>query len=414
MVLLHLLSNLHADCGFLLSAVHVHHGLSLNADDWSAFCEEVCGLWGIGCETRRVSVAPGSGQGLEASARAARYAALAGLAADWIALGHHRDDQAETLLLSLLRGSGVRGASAMREIRCLDEAGSPRLLRPLLDVSREEILSYAQYHGLRWIEDESNQDRSLGRNFIRHEIVPRLRECFPQTDRSLARAAQHFAEAEALLGELAAMDLAPLRRGGRLDIEGLKRLSPSRCRNALRAWLAEEGVQLPDTRRLEECRRQLHALCPAGRFRIELGAASLFRSGSYLELVFPSSLTLPLETAWGGERQLPWGSGRVVFAPTVGGGVSQAMLAECAVSLRRRGGGERLQPDPRRPRRSIKNLFQELEVPAWRRPLLPFLWCGDRLAWVGGVGADVQFRCPAGEPGWLIEWREDQGRRESS
>jgi len=184
-VLLHLLRELAPRHGFRLSAVHVHHGLSPNADDWARFCRKLCRGWVVPLTVRRVSVQK-KGRGLEAAAREARRAAFAAVAADAIVLAHHLDDQAETVLLNLLRGAGPRGAAAMQAAGRL---GDKRLLRPLLQVRRREILAYARAHHLEWIEDESNRDAALARNFLRLRVGPLLEERFPRWRESLARAA---------------------------------------------------------------------------------------------------------------------------------------------------------------------------------------------------------------------------------
>src|SRR5262249_2960895 len=184
-VLLHLLKQ-HPG----VSAIHVHHGLSPNADEWAAFCRRLCRQWAVPLKVSKVKVRR-SGKGLEAAAREARYAAFAKLDVDVIALAHHLDDQAETVLMNLLRGAGLRGASGMRALSRLE--GKP-LAPPLLEVSRARIEEYARAHGLEWIEDESNADEALTRNFLRRRVGPLLETRFPDWRRALARAARLFSE----------------------------------------------------------------------------------------------------------------------------------------------------------------------------------------------------------------------------
>ena len=185
----------------LVSAVHVHHGLSPSADDWTSFCEDLCRAWLIELSVERVTVERDSADGLEAAARRARHAAYDRTAADWLLLAHHQGDRAETMLFNLLRGAGVRGAGALRE-------RSGRILRPLLGVGRPAIIAYANAHGLRWVEDDSNSDLQFSRNFLRHRVLPLIEERFPAGSARLAAAAGHFAEAADLLDELALADLA--------------------------------------------------------------------------------------------------------------------------------------------------------------------------------------------------------------
>lgn len=242
-----------------LQAIHVHHGLSPNADRWAAFCADCCAGLGIPLVIHRVAVDRDSGRGLEAAARAARYGVFAEAAADCLLLAHHRGDQAETVLFNLLRGAGVTGAAGMPAER---PYGAKRLLRPLLDCSRAEIEAYARFHGLGWIDDESNRDTSFSRNFLRHEALVALSERFPMAESSLARAATHFGEAQALLDELAAADWLAVSRGDAASVPGLRALSPARVKNLLRHRLRALGWQVPVAGRLDEFVRQVFLAAP--------------------------------------------------------------------------------------------------------------------------------------------------------
>src|SRR3990167_4452206 len=189
-VLLHLLQQLAPRFSWRLSALHVHHGISPNADAWADFCAGLCAQHAIPLHIEHIDIAPLREHGIEAAARKLRHAAFARQACDFVALAHHADDQAETLLLQLLRGAGVKGASAMPLLA--GREGSPSLLRPLLRCSRREILDYAAAYDLRWIEDESNADDSYPRNFLRRRVLPLLEEKFPACRDTLTRSAQHF------------------------------------------------------------------------------------------------------------------------------------------------------------------------------------------------------------------------------
>ncbi|MGE5469932.1 MAG: tRNA lysidine(34) synthetase TilS [Bacteroidota bacterium] len=258
-VLLHLLSRL--GLGERLTAIHVHHGLSPNADAWADFCAEYCAGLGIPLRLVRVEVDQASGLGLEAAARAARYAAFAAETADIVVLAHHQGDQAETLIFNLLRGAGVAGAAGMPDERPF---GRQRLWRPLLGCSRAEIESYARRHQLRWIDDESNADTRHARNFLRHEVLPALSRRFPAAERSLAQAAGHFAEADELLAELAAADWRQACAEGAEApaVRRLRGLSPARLKNLLRYRLRQLGWRSPVAARLDEFARQIMTAAP--------------------------------------------------------------------------------------------------------------------------------------------------------
>lgn len=244
-VLLHVLRSLDRP----VEALHVHHGLSVHADRWADFCQDLCESWSIPLQTVRVDVDRDSADGLEGAARRARHGAYDRAEAEWILLGHHRSDRAETMMFNLLRGAGVRGAGAMPE-------RSGRLLRPLLPVGRSDIDAYANAHELAWVEDHSNADTRFARNFLRHTVLPAIRGRFPAAEQCLASAAGRFAEAADLLDELARLDLAGLEESFPVPVAHLAALSEPRARNVLRFLLANRGVGIPSEERLSELLRQ--------------------------------------------------------------------------------------------------------------------------------------------------------------
>jgi len=374
-VLLHVLKRLEPRYGYRLAAIHVNHGLSPNAGQWARFCFSFCKSLRVPLRTIGVKVER-SGKGLEAAARDARRAALAKVACDAIALAHQRDDQAETVLFNLLRGAGIAGARGMSARGTL---GKRPVLRPLLDVSRAEIATYARAHRLPWIEDESNLDESLTRNWLRRRIGPQLAKKFPRWRESLARAARHFAARE-------------------LDAQQL-----------LRAWLKRKGLRAPSDSKLAEMLRQLGAATAAIRhdgavLRRYRGRITADRKAENRDRPrFP--VFRPVR--WNGESRLRLDAlgGELRFRRSRGQGIDRALLEEGAFEVRLRSGGERLQPDPKRPRRTLKNLFQEAGVPPWRRERLPMLFRGSDLVWVPGLGVDARFRADARGAGLLPEWR---------
>jgi len=432
-----------------LSALHVNHGLSPHAADWARFCADFCAARDIPLQVVELPPIVAGGEGLEAAARRQRYAAFARCGADWLALAHHRDDQAETLLLRLLRGAGVAGAAGMPAERALDlepdvgtlpegeplpAAGAlaveqaaatarqaaatararlaPRLIRPLLDLPRATLTAYAVHHGLRWIEDESNADCRHRRNFIRHQILPPLSAVFPGAGAALARATGHFAEAAALLDDLAALDrqrLAPAH--GRLPVAALQTLPIARARNLLRHELKNAGMPMPETRWLDEALRQLATAVATGETCIDWAAGSLrvFRGELFVLPPLPPP-SAPMFWPAAHEYSLYWGGARLRVQAALGAGISRARLSAGALQFSTRRGGERLQPDPRRPRRSLKKLLHERALPPWLRERLPLLWCGDALVWVAGIGVDAAFACAEGEAGFQLVWEGVEGQ----
>lgn len=386
-----------------LSALHVHHGLSPQADAWAAFCAQLCLEHTIPLRCERVTVARDAPAGLEAAARQARYAAFVACDTDWLLLAHHRDDQAETLLLNLLRGAGAHGLSAMPEDRPLATRG-PRLLRPLLHTSRAAIDDWLAVRGARWIEDESNDETALRRNFLRHEVLPVIGQQVADPGRMLARAAGHLAEMASLADEVAASDADGVVDGRSLCLAAFGRLSPQRRSNLLRHFLRLHGLRMPDARYLAEILRQLReaSLLAMPDFAIDDWRLQVTRGRLWL---VPRSAA-SVDRRWCGQSELPWSGGCVRFTTTVGEGLSQRALRGMAV-LRHRQGGETLRPDMKRPRRTLKKLLQEAGVPQWKRDAMPLFWCDGRLVWAADIGyaCDEGMLAAAGEPGWLLSWQ---------
>lgn len=218
---------------------------------------------GVPLTVTNVSVPRRSAGGIEASARRLRRAALAASSADWILVGHHADDQAETVLHNLLRGTGVRGAAGM-----IERTGNT--LRPLLAVNRGYLLDYATRNALAWIDDESNADLRFTRNYLRHEVLPFVASRFPAARRQLASAARKFAESEVLLDDLAAIDLGENGPDFPLEIGLMRGLPELRARNLMRAMLGWKGVQLPSDTRLREFVRQLRTAASDRHPRLDL------------------------------------------------------------------------------------------------------------------------------------------------
>ena len=399
MVLLDALTSVSASRSLKVSAVHVHHGLSPNADHWARFCAEQCASRSVPLAVHRLHLERKSGQSLEALARAGRYEHFMSCDVDVIALAHHADDQAETVLLQLLRGSGPRGLSAMPAFR----RGTPALLRPLLSQTRETLAAYARTRGLGWIEDESNSDTTHRRNLLRHEIAPRLAAGFKGYPATLARAASHQAEASALLDELAALDAEGAIDDAGLDRAQLAGLSNARAANLLRWFLRREGLRPPSDARLADVLRQLRSASADARTRIAHDGAEI---GCYRgRVVVHAPTTAPFAVAWDGAPEVHLPGGILAFEPADGEGIAFAKLSIAPVTVRSRTGGERIRLAANRPRHAVKKLLQQANLTVWQRQALPLVWCGDALAAVPGVGVDVAFQAAAGEKGLRLIWR---------
>ncbi len=399
-VLLHLLQQLSPRHSWRLSVLHVHHGISPKADLWAAFCTDLCARYGVPLQVEHVDIAPLRAHGIEAAARKLRHAVFARHPCDFVALAHHADDQAETLLLQLLRGAGVRGASAMPLLA--RRAGLPSLLRPLLHCSRQEILDYAAAENLQWVEDESNSDDSYPRNYLRHRMLPLLSEKFPAYRDTLARSTQHFAEASELLDDLARLDGAQAIQGEILTVTALQALSQPRAKNLLRYFLHSLGAPMPQAVQLDD---MLHQLCRAREDAAVCTTYDDWQVRRYQGKVyalhalgeFDQSMVLP----WRGEAELDWPAlnTRLRFNRTQGTGISLEKLQCAPVTLRLRCGGETLRPHPNAATRTLKNLLQEHRVPPWQRDRLPLLYCGNELVCVLGVAIAAGYQATAEEAG---------------
>lgn len=400
-VLLHILVQLRAELSMALSALHVHHGLSSNADAWAEHCRQLCQAWQVPLRVEAVTVAP-QGKGLEAAARQARHAAFARQPADAIVLAHHLDDQIETFCMRLLRGAGPRGLSGMAE----DSAWQGRrLLRPLLDVSRSRLEAYAVEHGISPVFDESNLDTRLTRNLLRQAWLPAVEARFPAYRRTLQRAMAHLHDSDALLTQLAREDVARLDDPARPLLSSVLALGEARGKNLLRAWLADSLNLIPGSAQLDALWRQLPfaGADAALQWRIEGGEVRGYRGRLH---ALPAGDPIPTEPRpWLGEVSLDWGAGQVRFESVVGQGVGvQGVVGKncrleaspCSVVFR---------PNPPRRAKPLRKWFQETGVPPWERVALPVLMVEGEPAWVAGLGVDSRYQARDGEPGWLISWR---------
>ncbi len=404
MVLLHLLQQLKSRFDWQLDAVHVHHHLSAHANDWAAFCAQLCADHAIPFYLEHIDITPLREQGVEAAARTLRYQAFVKHASDFLLLAQHADDQAETLLLQVLRGSGVKGAAAMPLLAQRDCAW----LRPLLNVTRSEIVAYARAQNLAWIEDESNTDTRYARNFLRLKVLPVLGEKFPAYRQTLSRSAQHFAEAASLLDELAALDAEHGIAGETLLLSAFQALNPARAKNLLRYFLQQRGAAMPQAVQLEELLIQLLTARDDACVCVNFAGWQVrrYQGAVYAQPALPecaASLCLP----WQNDATIFWSPLNMPlhFLAAHGQGISLAKLARAPVTLRLRQGGETLRPTMKSATRTLKNLLQEQGVPPWLRARVPLLYCGEELVCVAGlIAADFQVR--EGEQGVQVRMEE--------
>lgn len=402
-VLLHALQATATETATPVLAVHVNHGLQPDSGDWEMHCRAAAATVAADYMSLSIAVPQGSGLGPEAAARQARYQALQQCmqAGDWLLSAHHQDDQAETLLLNLLRGSGLAGLAGIGEIQSFAPGF---LVRPLLYVARRDLEAYAAEHGLDWLEDPSNADRQFDRNFLRHDILPALAKRWPAASARLARSAELAGEAAALLAELADDDLHFSEQGGCLETKALLALSDARQRNVLRRALKRAGLPPAPATRL---RQVLDELIPAKVDAVPLvrwpGAEiRRYRKCIYL-LPELGSWSTPAEQAFDvAGNTLDLGSlGQLRLLPDAAPGI-RADIVRDGLTVRFRMGGEEIRPVGHPCTHKLKKLLQQKGVVPWMRDKIPLLWSGSRLVAVGDlwIAAEV-----ADRQGQGVEWR---------
>lgn len=415
-VLLHLLATLRQqlrvtpDLPFQieLSAMHVHHGLSTHADAWTQHCQQVCQQYAVPLQVERVNVDKASGQGIEASARESRYKALRQTSADVICLAHHQQDQAETLLLQLMRGAGPKGLAGMAE---LDLAQG--LMRPLLEVSRQALETYANTHALTWVEDDSNQNTQYDRNFMRHQVLPLLETHYQGVCKTLSRTAQHMSEASELLEELAAMDASHTAVAGVLanrlclQVEKLAALTEARAKNLLRWWILQHGLMMPSAQVLQQVLQQLVSARKDAGIDIQLSPQHCVKR--YLGLAYIVQHVEPTkveERLWQGEAVIQLNNqDSLVFELGLGQGISQKHLASTPMRILMRAGGERFRLALNRPSQTLKHILQAHHIPPWLRERMPLIWLADALVCIPNIGVDPSMAAQPDEMGVLIRWQ---------
>ncbi|HEX7633734.1 MAG TPA: tRNA lysidine(34) synthetase TilS [Noviherbaspirillum sp.] len=397
--LLHLVCRYATERGLVLFAFHVHHGISSHADDWLVHCERECASLGVRFDARRITLVEQDRHGIEQAARLRRYEALGELCrlhrVPLLLTAHHLDDQAETVLLQLLRGSGIAGLSGMESVNtAAGLLGDPELLlgRPLLDVSRCELEQFVADHDIAHVEDESNADTRYVRNALRHYVMPVLGQYFPGFQARFMRSARHAQSAQRLLNERAAQDFAVCREGDCIDIGKLKRLDSERIDNLLRYWFALRGLRMPSTSWLFEARAQLFEAKADAQLRVIHPDCEIRRHRDRIFLTLrrnDDALQVgPLSFRWNGEQTIDFLAygGSLHFEPAQEG-IDAAWLRGQDLLIRYRSGGETLKPAVNRPTKPLKHHYQALNIPAWERSRLPLVCtAGGQLLFAAGIG----------------------------
>lgn len=362
--LLHALKQQQDASPFTLKAIHIHHGLHPHADHWAAHCLELCERWNIALSVVHIRIND-TGRNLEHQAREARYRAFSDILqpGDGLALAHHQNDVAETLLLRLMRGSGTEALGNMREIQ---QRGHYTVWRPLLHCPRAELEGYAQAQQLDWIDDSSNTDVRHDRNFIRHRILPELEQRFPNAAQRLAHSAALLAADAELLQPRIAAHVAQCADGGQMDVVGLRSLEPALQAHVIRHWLEQHGRALPASAALAEFIRQLTAVQSDDDTQLRFAdyALQVWNEKIFLVPDRPALVHAEFDAAWDGAQALTLPRG---------GSLHWQGDAACATRVGYRRGGERIRLAGHTQSQSVKKLLSA-RVPPWLRDSLPFVY----------------------------------------
>lgn len=398
-VLLHVLAS-HPVLHSKITAIHINHGISSSADLWQAHCQNFCSRLGIHFITEKVEFDRSAN--IEEGARTARYQAFSSLLKDndCLILGHHQDDQAETVLLQLFRGAGIDGLAAMSESGYW---GANILARPLLNHSRAQLQEYANLHQLSWVEDESNQDTKYARNYLRQNVIPLLVQQWPAVVNNIARTAQHCQQAKNNLEVLAIHDLASISDNVSeqvLSIKQLSGLNDERKINILRTWLKKNQVQLPSATILQRLLHELIAARIDATPKISWGNVSVRRHQYYLFLESKKIINQPFCLDWT-NFPLPLtieAAGISLVAQKDNQGL--VFSSGSKISVRSRRGGEEFFWHGQT--KQLKKLFQEWQVPPWLRESIPLVYCNETLAMVVGYAVSDLFFKQESEQAWSI------------
>ena len=380
-------------------AFHVHHGIQKEADQWQAHCKALANKFGCHFDTRNVKLNKSSN--IESQARNLRYEALTEMCQAHkiqdLLLAHHLDDQAETVLIQLMRGAGLPGLSAMPQVKSKELI---HLWRPFLNMRRKDLEIYAKEHQLTWIEDPSNQDESYRRNAIRKTILPTLEKFQEGAIENLSRSAKHLGEAQELLNQLADIDLGLIEAKEGLSKTNLIRLyktSQARATNALRRWLSKNGLAYPSEERLTAWWSELQQARPDSQLQWDHDQQVIRLWRGHLTITQDSDNS-EVTGEWT-FKKLPANSKK----PGIAKDRFEKAKQKGLINTMAREGGEKFKVDAKRPRRSLKNLYQEAAIPPWQRNV-PLLYIGEELVAVAGIGISADWLTTEGpriSPEWL-------------
>jgi len=407
-VLLHLLASV-PELKNKITAIYVHHGLQACADDWAVHCQQCAQALAVDFQAIKVNAKAKQGQSPEEAARNARYQAFKDIVQenDVLLFAQHRNDQLETVLLQLFRGAGLKGLSGMPENIVFSKG---QLLRPLLDVSQDEIKQYANQHQLQWVEDPSNQDISFDRNFLRNEIIPLLEQRWPSLDKTVARVAGHCAEAQSELSASAKDKMLKLydKETQSLSVLGLLEYEKKAQQWVLREWFAYQSLRMPSVKVLTAIFTDILHARPEANPVVQFGGYTVRR---YRNNLYCVAEQLPVDFQqtflWlDAKPNLQLSNNGFLSAEPAAQGINRALWKGGSVEVRYRQGGEKIALNNREGRHSLKKLFQESGILPWLRDRLPIIYIDGQIAAIADLWVAKEFIGRDGEACIKLNWQE--------
>ena len=402
-VLLHLLAQMQAKLHFKLKAIHIHHGLSSSADNWLNFCKDKCKSLNIEFYDEKVKINDKSSLGIEGEARELRYKAIKKKQKGIVVLGHHQDDQAETLMLQLLRGSGLKGLAGMPEFDV-----KRKFWRPMLNIKKKLLEIYADENNIEYIEDESNEDINFDRNFIRKKVLPLIESRYPASIKTICRSASNISEGY-YLNELLAFDDSKnlMSDDGRyLLINDLKKLPKVRAINLIRWWLSFNNSLMPSKKNMGELYKQMFFIKKDTALNLKISEEVSIRAHNNKLLIVNLNInSSTFDLKWSGQEEfnLP-NKTKLQFQKIEDGGLSLSKLGVRTLNIKSRVGGEKLKPFSDQPSRSLKYLFQTADIPIWERGQIPLIFANNELVAVPNLAVHHKYQSSMGEEGYQINW----------
>lgn len=377
-----------------VTAVYVHHGLQLEADQWAIHCESVALALGVGFKCIRVNAQKNTRQSQEEVARNARYRVLKALLDenDVLLLAQHREDQMETVLLQLFRGAGIQGLSGMPLVIGF---GLGQMIRPFLDISKQAINAYAVLHQLHWVEDPSNQSDDFDRNFLRNQILPQLKQRWPALDKTVSRSARHCANSQTISQDLAVQLLHGLydESNKTLDLKGLLALESNQKQLVLRQWFAMHQLRMPSEKILQRVLVEVAGAREGANPELKTAGHCIrrYRDKLYCLSVVEDEADINEQCWLEKEQSLEFKKHCFLRVKESSTGVNKRLWDEAEVVIKPRCGSEKITLPGRQGRHTLKKLFQEQAIPPWERDAIPLLYLDGRLAVIGDLWISSEF-----------------------